>query len=347
MTGAPVPGPPPGEPGLPPSEPGPPPRPRRITGAAPPHDLYADAVVARVPGYRDLTLDLLRPVGAEPVPLVVWIHGGAYLGGTHREMPPPLRAARLDEHLLDAGFAVAHASYRFSGEARFPAQILDVRAAIRWLRRHSGELGIDAARFGVWGESAGGHLAALACLAPDAPFTGDDDGASHGAEEEASVGGAAVQAGVIWYAPSDFRTMREQSGPDAVIDHDAADSPESLLLGAPVPAAPSAARAASPVTYAHAGAPPLLLAHGAADRVVPVGQSEQLHRALDEGGADSRLTIVPGADHCFLGADVEPLVAQAVAFFAEKLAEAPAGEAPMGEAPMGEDPPLIEGEDSR
>ncbi|WP_242882354.1 alpha/beta hydrolase [Actinomadura litoris] len=295
--------------GLPPSEPGPPPEPRRVTGSAVPHDLYADAVVARVPGYRDLTLDLLRPVGAAPVPLVIWIHGGAYLGGTHREMPPPLRAARLDEHLLGAGFAVAHASYRFSGEARFPAQALDVRAAVRWLRRNAGRLGIDAARFGVWGESAGGHLAALACLAPDAPFDA----------EEAPDDDATLQAGVIWYAPSDFNAMREQAGPDAVIDHDAPGSPEALLLGAPIPAAPAAARAASPVTYAHADAPPMLLVHGGADRVIPAAQSEELHRALDGRGADSRLTIVAGADHCFLGADVEPLVEQAVAFFEEKL----------------------------
>ncbi|WP_084264364.1 alpha/beta hydrolase [Actinomadura macra] len=301
--------------GLPPSEPGPPPHPRRLTGSPVPYDLYADAVVARIPGYRELTLDLLRPISAEPVPLVIWIHGGAYLGGTHREMPPPLQSARLDEHLLGAGFAVAHASYRFSGEARFPAQLLDIRAAIRWLRRHCDALGIDATRFGVWGESAGGHLAALACLAPDDLFT-DDEGASDS---------VAVQAGVIWYAPSDFRTMQQQSGPDAVIDHNAADAPEALLLGAAIPAALSAAQAASSVSYAHAAAPPVLLVHGAADRVVPVGQSEQLHRALDQCGADSRLTIVAEADHCFLGADVEPLAAQAVAFFEEKMRPATVG----------------------
>ncbi|WP_242908098.1 alpha/beta hydrolase [Actinomadura terrae] len=311
--------------GLPPNEPGPPPEPRRVTGSAVAYDLYADAVVARVPGYRELTLNLLRPVRTEPascggttphtprnglVPLVIWIHGGAYLGGTHREMPPPLKSARLDEHLLGAGFAVAHASYRFSGEARFPAQALDVRAAIRWLRRNASPLGIDAARFGIWGESAGGHLAALACLAPDFAFDGD---------EEVPGDDASLQAGVIWYAPSDFLTMQEQTGPDGVVDHDAPGSPEALLLGAPIPAAPAAARAASSVTYAHADAPPMLLVHGGADRVVPAAQSEELHRALDESGADSRLSIVAGADHCFVGVDVEPLVVQAVAFFEEKL----------------------------
>jgi acetyl esterase/lipase len=275
------------------------------------YDLYRDELVACLPGYRDLTLDLLRPAGDGWVPVVVWIHGGAYFCGTHRALPEPLRESRLDERLVAADFAVARVSYRFSAEARFPAQHLDVRAAIRWLRRNADKFRLDTSRLGVWGESAGGHLAALACLAPDVPFVGDAE-----PHAELDVG---VQAGVIWYAPSDLLTMQEQNRADSDIDHNAPDSPAGLLLGAPVMEVKDDARAASPVTYARGDAPPMLLVHGAEDRVVPVGQSEELHTALLACGADSRLTIVEGADHCFGGVDLDPLVGQAIAFFQEKL----------------------------
>ncbi len=263
------------------------------------YDLHRDEVVARIPGYRDLTLDLFRPTGVAPAPVVVWIHGGAYFCGTHRALPEPLQESRLDERLVAAGFAVARVSYRFSAEARYPAQLLDVRAAIGWLRANAERFGLDASRLGVWGESAGGHLAALACLAPE--------------------DGVEVQAGVIWYAPSDLLTMQEQNRADSEIDHNAADSPAGLLLGAPIMEVKDDARAASPVTYARGDAPPMLLVHGAEDRVVPVGQSEELHAALLACGADSVLTVVEGADHCFGGADLDPLVSQAIAFFREKL----------------------------
>jgi acetyl esterase/lipase len=276
-----------------------------------PYDLYRDELVASVLGYRDLTLDLLRPAGDEPVPVIVWIHGGAYFCGTHRTLPEPLQESRLDERLVAAGFSVARVSYRFSAEARFPAQLLDVRAAIRWLRRNADRFTLDASRLGVWGESAGGHLAALACLAPDVPF-------ADGADPDVGVQ-ADMQAGVIWYAPSDLLTMQEQNRADSDIDHNAPDSPAGLLLGAPVMEVKDAARAASPVTYARGDAPPMLLMHGAKDRVVPVGQSEELHEALLTCGANSRLTIVEGADHCFGGVDLDPLVEQAIAFFREKL----------------------------
>jgi acetyl esterase/lipase len=275
------------------------------------YDLYRGERVAGRTGYREQTRARGRPAGDGRVPVVVWIHGGAYFCGTHRALPEPLRESRLDERLVAADFAVARVSYRFSAEARFPAQHLDVRAAIRWLRRNADKFRLDTSRLGVWGESAGGHLAALACLAPDVPFVGDAE-----PHAELDVG---VQAGVIWYAPSDLLTMQEQNRADSDIDHNAPDSPAGLLLGAPVMEVKDDARAASPVTYARGDAPPMLLVHGAEDRVVPVGQSEELHTALLACGADSRLTIVEGADHCFGGVDLDPLVGQAIAFFQEKL----------------------------
>jgi len=291
--------------------------PRRVVSSELSYDLHADEVFARLPGYRDLTLDLLRPLGDALAPVVVWIHGGAYVSGTHRALPDPLKPSRLDERLVGAGFAVARVSYRFSAEAHFPAQLLDVRAAIRWLRRHAPALRLDGSKIGVWGESAGGHLAALACLAPDGDDTADDAGDDTG-DDTADVA-ADVQAGVIWYAPSDFLTLQKQNRADSQIDHNAVDAPGGLLLGAPVMTVPDEARAASSVTYAHAGAPAMLIAHGKLDGVVPVGQSEELHEALLACGADSSLTLVEGADHCFIGADLDPLVAQAVAFFQQKL----------------------------
>ncbi|GIM96538.1 alpha/beta hydrolase [Paractinoplanes toevensis] len=256
------------------------------------HLCWRDAIVAEVDGYRPLTLDLFRPAGAPtPVPLVIWVHGGAWRFGTNKRESPQLVRGRIGERILGAGFALARITYRLSGEATFPAQLDDVRAATTWLREHAGELGLDPGRFAVWGESAGGHLASLLALT-----SGE------------------IRAGVIWYGPSDLLTMAAQNHPEGLQDHDAPDCPESLLVGGPVQDVPEKSAAASPVSYVSADAPPLLLVHGDDDRIVPVGQSRELHDRLTAAGAPAQLRIVPGADHCFAGADLDPIVQESLDF---------------------------------
>ena len=273
---------------------------------------WRDAIVAEPDGFRPLGLDLFRPAGATaPAPVVIWIHGGAWRQGTNKREAPPLAPARIGEGILAAGYALARVTYRLSGEARFPAQLHDVKAAIRWLRHRAGELGIDPARFAVWGESAGGHLASLVALTGDNPALRGDQGILEASD--------AVQAAVIWYGPSDLLTMARQNHPQGLLNHDAPDSPESLLVGGPVQQVPRESAAASPVTYVGADAPPMLLVHGAEDRIVPHGQSDELHDRLSALGAPCELHIVPGADHCFLGVDLAPLVHEGLQFLDRAL----------------------------
>ena len=280
-----------------------PPQPRRDGH----HLVWPDVIVGEIYGYRPLMLDLFRPEPAgQTYPLVIWIHGGAFLEGTNKRDGELLRGARIGERVLTAGFALARVTYRLSGEAIFPAQLHDVKAAVRWLRYHAPELGLDPSRFTVWGESAGGQLAAMLALTGDDPHMRGDIGILDGSD--------AVQAGVIWYSPSDLLTMQSQTRADAVFDHDAPGSPAGLLVGGPVQDHPELARRASPVWYASAAAPPLLLVHGTEDRVIPTEQSIQMHERLVELGAPAQLGVVPGADHCFAGVDLGPLVEDAIAF---------------------------------
>jgi acetyl esterase/lipase len=204
--------------------------------------------------------------------------------------------------LVDAGFAVAALDYRHSAEAIFPAQQHDVSAGLDWVIDRADELNVDATRLAVWGESAGGYLASLLALR--------------------SVPGL-VKCAVPFYAPSNFLTMRAQvlANPDRTEEPPPAeDSPEALLIGATPDADPETARAASPITYAHADAPPMLLLHGAADEVVPYAQSEELAARLSELGADVTLEPVPGAGHIFWGhPDPTQLIARAIEFTAHRL----------------------------
>ncbi|GGN76152.1 hypothetical protein GCM10010112_48120 [Actinoplanes lobatus] len=268
-----------------------------------------DAIVAEHPGYRPVTLDLFRPPVDGPLPLVIWVHGGAWRYGTNKHDGPQLAPARIGDRILAAGYALARVTYRLSAEATFPAPLHDVKAAVRWLRRNAADLGLDRSRFAIWGESAGGHLAALVALTGDDPTVGDHDpGVSD-----------AVRAGVLWYAPSNLLTMAAQNHPHGLQDHDAPDSPESRLVGGPVQEMPKESAAASPASYVSPNAPPLLLVHGDQDRVVPVGQSRELHERLTAVGAPAELRIVPGADHCFVGADLAPLVHEGLAFLDRHL----------------------------
>jgi acetyl esterase/lipase len=273
---------------------------------------HRDAVYAAVPGYRVLELDLWVPAGG-PSPVVVWVHGGAWMAGNRRLLPPGLRPGQLFEELLDAGLAVASIEYRHAREAPFPAQLHDTKAAVRWLRYHADVLGIDADRLGIAGESAGGHLAALVGLTADRPELEGDVGV---------VGPSSSVAAVVdWYGVSSAEAMPEFVLPPevaAVLPPEALVPPLDVLLDG----ADAATRAAvSPVAHVHAGAPPFLLLHGTGDTVVPYAQSELLADALEAVGADVRLEPVPGAQHGWDGyPDADAIVRPSVDFLAAALA---------------------------
>jgi acetyl esterase/lipase len=257
-------------------------------------------VYAKTPE-KELKLDLYlpetKPVGA--LPLIVWIHGGAWQNGSKSNPPPAPMAAK--------GYAVASVAYRFSSEAIFPAQLHDAKAAIRWLRNHAGEYGIDGARIGVWGSSAGGHLVALLGTAGDV------------AELEGTVGesgSSRVQAVVDYYGPADLRRM---SMFPSTIDHDSPGAPESRLIGGPVQQNAAKADAAGAVKWASAGDAPFLIVHGDSDLSVPLDQSERLHQALKAAKVESELVVIPGAGHGgpqFMSAEMG---AKVEAFFARHL----------------------------
>jgi len=262
-------------------------------------------------GYRPLQLDLYTPVGsATPPPVVLFVHGGGWRLGTRKVFCPTWRHWSPDpfHRLVGAGFAVASIDYRLSGEAVFPAQLHDARAAVRWLRARSGELGIDTDRIVAWGESAGAHLAALVGLT-----------AGRGGEPDGDPVPAGAVLGVVdWYGPADLTTMGSQALPNAVARADAPDSRESLLLGASPAAAPERARAASPVSYVHPGAPPFHIAHGTEDRFVPAAQSRQLADALRAAGVPVELALIPGSDHMWIDAPDPDAILDAAVDFARR-----------------------------
>ncbi|MER7110308.1 alpha/beta hydrolase [Streptomyces sp. NPDC000229] len=278
--------------------------------------VFEGVTYASTPGYRPRLLDARVPASDGPVPAVVWIHGGGWLEGDRRFPPPTVPVELLHGAALGAGLALVSIDYRHSLEAPFPAQVHDVKAAIRYVRRFAAGLGIDKDRIGVWGESAGGHLAALAGLV-------GTNGAG-GAALEGDVGvrdeDSGVRAVVDWYGVSDLTPLLSHALPPAPSGADY-PNPFTSLLGCDAEQLPDLARAASPVTYAEAAtAPPFLLIHGTADGLVPYSQSETLARALRRAGTEVTLRPVEGADHIFLGTpDVTPIVTESVAFLARHL----------------------------
>jgi acetyl esterase/lipase len=243
-------------------------------------------------GASPLLLDLYLPAGlpgGSGFPAVLHFHGGGWRTGERSSLGPTVDGFGLSpiEQLVDAGFVVASADYRLSTAATFPAQLLDAKAAVRWLRVHGGEYTVDPGRIYAWGDSAGGHLASLAGLTG-----GARDFRESGNDTDDSV--AAVAA---WYPPTDLNRMGRQARPDAVARADDPGSREALLIGAQPADAPDLAAAASPITYVHPKAPPFLLVHGTADRYVPAAQSTSFAAALEGAGAAVELLLIDGADH--------------------------------------------------
>ncbi len=234
-----------------------------------------------------------RPRG---LPVVMYIHGGAWLFGD--------RAGAAERERMFAlaaeGFFSVSVGYRFSAVALFPAQIRDIWSAVQWLRSEGPGLGADPSRIGAWGHSAGGHLAALLGLTASV--------------RELGGAGMPIQAVVPVSAPTNLFAMGGT--------HDDPDSPESKLIGSRIRTSRALADRASPVTYAAAAKgrvlPPYMIVHGTADTVVPFSQAEELHRSLPA----STLLAVGGADHDFKGGSLgwEEITNAATAFFRRHLA---------------------------
>ena len=245
--------------------------------------MWRDIVYQTVPGYRPQIVDIYVPASAGPHPLILYIHGGGWMGGHTRHSGALADFPRVLASLAAEGFTVASLEYRLSGEARFPAQLDDMRAAIRFLKGKAGSYGIDPARVAIWGGSAGGHLAALAALSCGAP--GFD-------ARPQPAGSECVQAAAIWYGVFDFAPIvaRAEGSPTALIGcADAASCPADRI------------RAVSPLTYLDAGDPPFLLIHGEDDRTVSVTQSKEALAKMRAAGVKVDAILLPGIDHSFIG----------------------------------------------
>lgn len=259
-----------------------------------PHVEFANYV-----GYRPLYLDLYLHHDARPRPLIVWIHGGGWSRGDARQSGAFADWPAVLAQVAARGFTVAAIDYRLSGEAAFPAQIADVKAAIRFLRANSGAYGIDPERVLVWGGSAGGHLAALAatsCGASEytpAPSSGRMS-RSQAATARALPQSDCIQGAAVWYGALDLAGYGES---------DSAPNVAALLRCAgrtcDIPA-----RAASPIHRVDARTPPMLLVHGTADEEVPFSQSQAMAAQMRAAARPVELELIEGVGHGFIGPDV-------------------------------------------
>ena len=247
---------------------------------------------------KDLKLDLYLPPSEKPTPLVIWVHGGAWRKGD-KDYP---RHAIV---LLEKKIAVASISYRLSQEAIFPAQIIDYKAAVRWLRANGRKYNLDLQNFGAWGSSAGGHLVALMGT------SGNIDQWDVGENLEFA---SEIQAVCNWYGPTDFLRMDDHPG---TMVHLHPESPESQLIGKDIRLAPEKVAAANPITYITPDDPPLLIMHGKWDSTVIHQQSILLHEAFKKIGGDSQLVLIDSARHG--GADWQQYTDLVTRFFDTEL----------------------------
>ena len=238
-------------------------------------------------------LDIYLPdEGKEPFPVILSIHGGAFMGCDKSDMQvlPMLEG-------LKRGYAVVALNYRLSWEATFPALVHDVKAAVRWVRGNAEWYYFDPKRIATWGGSAGGYLSTM--LGTSAGISELEDLSLGNPDQPCNV-----QAVVDWFGPTNFLKMDEQltaSGlpPVEGTEHSGLKSPESWLLGGKITEIPEKVKAANPETYIRKNAPPFLIQHGIVDPVVPVQQSMSLAEKLKRVCGDDRvvLELFEGFEH--------------------------------------------------
>ncbi|HQY87096.1 MAG TPA: alpha/beta fold hydrolase [Tepidisphaeraceae bacterium] len=280
---------------------------------------FDDVVVGEVSttagGPLTLHMDIYKANNVDtPTPVVLWIHGGGWTQGSYNDRIPEML-----QPLLDQGVSVASVQYRFSSHAPFPAQIHDVKGAVRFLRAHADEYDINPLRIAVAGASAGGHLAALLSTSGGVQTL---EGASGGNLDQSSR----VMAVVDYFGPTDFFTFRSDvtDPPGLLIDSTSEKSMLSMLLGFDKPGQGiglltqhaddpkwefasfvELARMANPITHITPDDPPTFIAHGTADNIVPLKQSQRLRDALMAKGVASQYMEAQDAGHGALGVSVD------------------------------------------
>jgi acetyl esterase/lipase len=239
---------------------------------------------------QKLYLDLARPKEGGPYPCVVMFHGGAWRGGSRKDLSVGGKtndgkvAPSLLEMVASRGYVAASASYRLAPKFQFPAQIQDARAAVRFLRASAKEYGIERDKFAACGFSAGAHLALLLGLADKV------DGWDAGNNTEQS---SRVQCVVDFFGPTDLSLYSNSPGLE--------DGFLVPVFGKACKTDPEIYKKASPVTYVSKKAPPVLMIHGTFDLVVPVIHSENLEKKLKDAGAPVELITVRGEGHGWNG----------------------------------------------
>ena len=255
------------------------------------------------PDGKPLCLDLFVPEKADgPLPLVIWVHGGAWSAGNKEWQPIPALP------MTARGYAVATIDYRLSGEVKWPAQIYDCKAAVRFLRANAKKYNLDPDRFGAWGSSAGGHLVAMLGTSGDVKELEGDLG-NPGVSSR-------VQAVCDWFGPTDLMVLNNLN-------------PVKGLLGGPAKDNPEKARQANPITWVTKDDPPFLIMHGEQDKAVSIEQSQLLNDALKKAGVWVKFVPIPGVGHDFRGPEGKQAVPWAILkpeylkiandFFDEKL----------------------------
>lgn len=251
------------------------------------------------PTYKDLAyatlssaqkLDLYIPTtGSGPFPVVIMIHGGGFMFGDKSDGAGLTGVSQL----LAEGYAVASINYRLSGETTYPAQIFDAKAAVRFLRANATKYNLNPDKFGAWGASAGGNLAALLGTTCG---VAELEGAELGYAEQSSC----VQAVVDWFGPIDFLKMQEQlAAAGCPASTDSANSPESKLVGAPIQTVPEKVALTNPMNYITPDDAPFFIENGTADCNIPPIQNKNLADALSSIIGAHKVTYVSleGAGH--------------------------------------------------
>lgn len=231
-------------------------------------------------GDRKLPLDLYLPEKAEgKLPVIVWIHGGGWMGGTKEN------CLAVRTGFVQKGYAVASVEYRLSSEAIFPAQIEDCKSGVRWLRANADKYNLDPNHFGAWGDSAGGHLVAMLGTTGDIKDFDKGDNLNYS---------SAVQVVCDYYGPIDFQSFVTTPGYEK---HAGPESAETKLIGGRVLDNPEKAKQVSVTTYISKGDAPTLIVHGDKDPTVPIGQSEMFYNDLKKAGVDVVFHPIEGAKH--------------------------------------------------